>query len=85
MRYKRLWELFHQESFYFFIYLRCSQQRNATQEKLNVITMTLSNPTFGKTEVESRVNISRGRFTTLECVATVDGEQAFTLFSISGK
>ncbi|XP_008305408.1 mast/stem cell growth factor receptor kita isoform X2 [Cynoglossus semilaevis] len=64
-------------------YIRCSQQRNATQEKLNVITMTLSNPTFGKTEVESRVNISRGRFTTLECVATVDGEQAFTLFSIS--
>uniref|UniRef100_A0A674NV80 receptor protein-tyrosine kinase n=1 Tax=Takifugu rubripes TaxID=31033 RepID=A0A674NV80_TAKRU len=42
-------------------------------------------PLFGKTEVESRVNISRGRFSTLECVATVEGEQAFTLFSISGK
>uniref|UniRef100_A0A673AVJ8 receptor protein-tyrosine kinase n=1 Tax=Sphaeramia orbicularis TaxID=375764 RepID=A0A673AVJ8_9TELE len=31
----------------------------------------------------SRVNISRGRFSTLECVATVEGEQAYTLFSIS--
>lgn len=40
---------------------------------------------FGKTEVESRVNISRGRFNTLECVATVEGEQAYTLFSISGE
>uniref|UniRef100_A0AAQ5X2Z3 receptor protein-tyrosine kinase n=1 Tax=Amphiprion ocellaris TaxID=80972 RepID=A0AAQ5X2Z3_AMPOC len=42
-------------------------------------------PMFGKTEVESRVNISRGRFNTLECVATVEGEQAYTLFSISGE
>uniref|UniRef100_A0A673AZI8 Mast/stem cell growth factor receptor Kit n=1 Tax=Sphaeramia orbicularis TaxID=375764 RepID=A0A673AZI8_9TELE len=42
-------------------------------------------PLFGKTEVESRVNISRGRFSTLECVATVEGEQAYTLFSISGE
>ncbi|AWP11215.1 putative mast/stem cell growth factor receptor Kit [Scophthalmus maximus] len=64
-------------------YIRCSQQRNGTQEEHNVITVTLSSPIFGKTEVESRVNISRGRFNTLECVATVDGEQAFTLFSIS--
>uniref|UniRef100_A0A673AVR6 receptor protein-tyrosine kinase n=1 Tax=Sphaeramia orbicularis TaxID=375764 RepID=A0A673AVR6_9TELE len=49
----------------------------------NVITVTLFSPLFGKTEVESRVNISRGRFSTLECVATVEGEQAYTLFSIS--
>uniref|UniRef100_UPI0037E73959 mast/stem cell growth factor receptor kita n=1 Tax=Semicossyphus pulcher TaxID=241346 RepID=UPI0037E73959 len=64
-------------------YVRCSQQVNATQEEHNVITITLFSPRFGKTEVESRVNISRGRFNTLECVATVEGEQAFTLFSIS--
>lgn len=64
-------------------YVRCSQQVNATREELNVITITLFSPRFGKTEVESRVNISRGRFNTLECVATVEGEQAYTLFSIS--
>uniref|UniRef100_A0A3Q3W2Z2 receptor protein-tyrosine kinase n=1 Tax=Mola mola TaxID=94237 RepID=A0A3Q3W2Z2_MOLML len=64
-------------------YARCSQQVNATQEEHNVITVTLFSPMFGKTEVESRVNISRGRFNTLECVATVAGEQAYTLFSIS--
>ncbi|KAI3369001.1 hypothetical protein L3Q82_025973, partial [Scortum barcoo] len=64
-------------------YARCSQQVNATEEEHNVITVTLVSPKFGKTEVESRVNISRGRFSTLECVATVEGEQAYTLFSIS--
>ncbi|XP_049443147.1 mast/stem cell growth factor receptor kita isoform X1 [Epinephelus fuscoguttatus] len=64
-------------------YARCSQQVNATQEEHNVITVTLFSPMFGKTEVESRVNVSRGRFSTLECVATVEGEQAYTLFSIS--
>ncbi|XP_038572428.1 mast/stem cell growth factor receptor kita isoform X1 [Micropterus salmoides] len=64
-------------------YARCSQQVNATQEEHNVITITLFSPMFGKTEVESRVNISRGRFSTLECVATAEGEQAYTLFSIS--
>ncbi|XP_044054971.1 mast/stem cell growth factor receptor kita isoform X2 [Siniperca chuatsi] len=64
-------------------YARCSQQVNATQEEHNVITVTLFSPMFGKTEVESRMNISRGRFSTLECVATVEGEQAYTLFSIS--
>ncbi|XP_068581473.1 mast/stem cell growth factor receptor kita isoform X2 [Cebidichthys violaceus] len=64
-------------------YARCSQQVNATQEEHNVITVTLFSPLFGKTEVESRVNVSRGRFSTLECVATVEGEQAYTLFSIS--
>ncbi|XP_029285443.1 mast/stem cell growth factor receptor kita [Cottoperca gobio] len=64
-------------------YARCSQQVNATQEENNVITVTLFSPMFGKTEVESRVNVSRGRFSTLECVATVEGEQAYTLFSIT--
>ncbi|XP_068176035.1 mast/stem cell growth factor receptor kita isoform X2 [Antennarius striatus] len=65
-------------------YARCSQQLNATQEE-HVMTITLFSPMFGKTEVESRVNVSRGRFNTLECVATVEGEQAYTLFSISEK
>lgn len=64
-------------------YVRCSQQVNATQEEQNVITITLVSPMFGKTGVESRVNVSRGRFSTLECVATAEGEQAYTLFSIS--
>ncbi|KAM9848389.1 mast/stem cell growth factor receptor kita [Aulostomus maculatus] len=64
-------------------YVRCSQQVNATQEEHNIMTVTLFSPMFGKTEVESRVNISRGRFSTLECVASVEGEQAYTLFSIS--
>uniref|UniRef100_A0A669DD32 receptor protein-tyrosine kinase n=1 Tax=Oreochromis niloticus TaxID=8128 RepID=A0A669DD32_ORENI len=64
---------------------RCSQQVNSTQEELNVITITLVSPMFGKTEVESRVNISRARFNTLECVATVEGEQAYILYSISEK
>uniref|UniRef100_A0AAX7UB36 receptor protein-tyrosine kinase n=1 Tax=Astatotilapia calliptera TaxID=8154 RepID=A0AAX7UB36_ASTCA len=66
-------------------YGRCSQQVNSTQEELNVITITLFSPMFGKTEVESRVNISRARFNTLECVATVEGEQAYILYSISEK
>ncbi|XP_068599846.1 mast/stem cell growth factor receptor kita [Brachionichthys hirsutus] len=66
-------------------YARCSQQLNASQEERNIMTITLFSPMFGKTEVESRVNVSRGRFSTLECVATVEGEQAYTLFSISEK
>ncbi|KAM3875688.1 mast/stem cell growth factor receptor kita [Diretmus argenteus] len=64
-------------------YMRCSEQVNATQEEQDVITVTVLSPMFGKTEVESRLNISRGQFHTLECVATVEGEQAYTLFSIS--
>ncbi|KAK0147254.1 Mast/stem cell growth factor receptor Kit [Merluccius polli] len=64
-------------------YVRCSQQVNATLEEQDVITITVFSPLFGKTEVESRVNVSTGRFHTLECVATVEGEQAYTLFSIS--
>lgn len=49
------------------------------------MTVTLFSRPFERTKVESRVNISRGRFNFLECVATADGEQAFTLFSINGK
>uniref|UniRef100_A0A6Q2XQY4 receptor protein-tyrosine kinase n=1 Tax=Esox lucius TaxID=8010 RepID=A0A6Q2XQY4_ESOLU len=63
-------------------YIRCSHQMNATQEEQDIVTVTLLSPSFGKTEVESRLNVTTGRFNTLECVATVDGEQAYTLFSI---
>ncbi|XP_028855616.1 mast/stem cell growth factor receptor kita isoform X3 [Denticeps clupeoides] len=62
---------------------RCSQLLNATQEEEDVITVTVSNPAFGMSEVESRLNISKSNFHTLECVATVEGEQVYTLFSIS--
>lgn len=60
---------------------------NATQEEHNVVTITLISPMFGMTEVESRVNISRGRFSTLECVAAVEGEgeQDYILFAIGGE
>ncbi|CAB1324124.1 unnamed protein product, partial [Coregonus sp. 'balchen'] len=64
-------------------YMRCSHQMNATQEEQDIVTVTLLSPSFGKTEVESRLNITTGRFHTLECVATVEGEQDYTLFSIS--
>ncbi|KAL1022593.1 hypothetical protein UPYG_G00029670 [Umbra pygmaea] len=63
--------------------IRCSQKLNATQEEQDIVTVTLLSPSFGKTEVESRLNITTRRFNTLECVATVEGEQAYTLFSIS--
>uniref|UniRef100_A0A6I8PLI8 receptor protein-tyrosine kinase n=1 Tax=Takifugu rubripes TaxID=31033 RepID=A0A6I8PLI8_TAKRU len=59
----------------------CEQPYARSVLEQNVITVTLFSPLFGKTEVESRVNISRGRFSTLECVATVEGEQAFTTIS----
>ncbi|KAJ8277104.1 hypothetical protein GJAV_G00071520 [Gymnothorax javanicus] len=60
---------------------RCSLLLNSTQE-LSVSTAMVSGQDFGRRAVESRVNISRATFQTLECVATVDGEQAYTLFSI---
>ncbi|XP_035270503.1 mast/stem cell growth factor receptor kita isoform X1 [Anguilla rostrata] len=60
---------------------RCSHLQNATQEQ-GVSTVTVSSPDFGRRAVESRVNVSRGAFHTLECVATAEGEQAYTLFSI---
>lgn len=43
--------------------------------------------TFGRREVESRLNVSskeHAHYHTLECVASTEGEEAFTLFSISG-
>uniref|UniRef100_A0AAY4ACC0 receptor protein-tyrosine kinase n=1 Tax=Denticeps clupeoides TaxID=299321 RepID=A0AAY4ACC0_9TELE len=38
---------------------------------------------YVKIQVESRLNISRGNYNTLECVATTEGEEVYTLFSIS--
>ncbi|XP_026799071.3 KIT proto-oncogene, receptor tyrosine kinase b [Pangasianodon hypophthalmus] len=62
---------------------RCSQLMNATQEDEDTAIVTMSVSKFGRTEVESRLNITKGRYHTLECVATTQGEQAYTLFSIS--
>ncbi|CAB1332083.1 unnamed protein product, partial [Coregonus sp. 'balchen'] len=45
-------------------YMRCSHQMNATQEEQDIVTVTLLSPSFGKTEVESRLNITTGRFHT---------------------
>ncbi|GAA6091919.1 KIT proto-oncogene, receptor tyrosine kinase b isoform X2 [Tachysurus ichikawai] len=62
---------------------RCSQVMNATQEEEDTAIVTMSVSKFGRTEVESRLNITKGRYHTLECVATTLGEEAYTLFSIS--
>ncbi|XP_076846877.1 KIT proto-oncogene, receptor tyrosine kinase b [Brachyhypopomus gauderio] len=62
---------------------RCSQLVNATQENEDVAIVTVSGSEFGRTDVESRLNISKRKYHTLECVATSQGEQAHTLFSIS--
>ncbi|KAM9385978.1 mast/stem cell growth factor receptor kita isoform 2-T2 [Pholidichthys leucotaenia] len=66
-------------------YVRCSQQVNATQEEDNVMTVILSSPMFGKTGVESRVNVNKELFNTVECVATAEGEQAYMVYSINEK
>ncbi|KAI1887913.1 hypothetical protein AGOR_G00195380 [Albula goreensis] len=47
-----------------------------------VSNVMVSRPEFGRRVVESRVNISRANFHTLECVATVDGQETYTLFSV---
>ncbi|XP_008405694.1 mast/stem cell growth factor receptor kita isoform X2 [Poecilia reticulata] len=61
--------------------VRCSLQKNATQEERSVMTVMSGSTSFGK-RVESWVNV-RTQFSTLECVATGDGEQAYILFSIT--
>uniref|UniRef100_A0A8C5D690 receptor protein-tyrosine kinase n=1 Tax=Gouania willdenowi TaxID=441366 RepID=A0A8C5D690_GOUWI len=63
---------------------RCSHLPNATQwETTEVIMLTES--LFGRSEVESRLNVTKelAHFNTLECVASTEGEEAHTLFSIS--
>ncbi|XP_061592074.1 KIT proto-oncogene, receptor tyrosine kinase b [Cololabis saira] len=63
---------------------RCSHLPNATQwEAPEAATLTES--AFGRSEVESRLNVSKehAQYHTLECVASTEGEEAYTLFSIS--
>nr|Q8JFR5.2 RecName: Full=Mast/stem cell growth factor receptor kita; Short=SCFR; AltName: Full=Tyrosine-protein kinase Kit; Flags: Precursor [Danio rerio]CAI11666.1 kit receptor [Danio rerio] len=62
---------------------RCSNLLNATQEEEDVVTVTMTNPPFGKGAVESRLNITKNNYATLECVASANGEIVYTLFSIS--
>uniref|UniRef100_A0A8C1HSM7 Mast/stem cell growth factor receptor Kit n=2 Tax=Cyprinus carpio TaxID=7962 RepID=A0A8C1HSM7_CYPCA len=62
---------------------RCSNLLNATQEEEDVVTVTMTNPPFGKGTVESRLNITKNSYSTLECVASANGEIVYTLFSIS--
>ncbi|XP_016311720.1 mast/stem cell growth factor receptor kita isoform X2 [Sinocyclocheilus anshuiensis] len=62
---------------------RCSNLLNATQEEEDVVTVTMTNPPFGKGTVESRLNITKNSYSTLECVASASGEIVYTLFSIS--
>ncbi|XP_008315263.1 KIT proto-oncogene, receptor tyrosine kinase b [Cynoglossus semilaevis] len=65
-------------------HMRCSHLPNATQlEAAEVAVLTES--TFGKSEVESRLNITKelANYHTLECVASNEGEEAYTLFTIS--
>ncbi|MCI4389293.1 hypothetical protein PGIGA_G00096220 [Pangasianodon gigas] len=62
---------------------RCSNLLNATQEEEDVVTVTMTNPPFGKGAVESRLNITKNNYPTLECVASAEGEIVYTLFSIS--
>ncbi|XP_026146949.1 mast/stem cell growth factor receptor kita isoform X1 [Carassius auratus] len=62
---------------------RCSNLLNATQEEEDVVTVTMTNPPFGKGTVESRLNITKNSYATLECVASANGEIVYTLFAIS--
>ncbi|KAM3864763.1 KIT proto-oncogene, receptor tyrosine kinase b [Diretmus argenteus] len=65
---------------------RCSHQPSAIQwDALEVAMVTESSSTFGRSAVESRLNVSKehAHYHTLECVATTEGEEAYTLFSIS--
>uniref|UniRef100_A0A7N8Y5R9 receptor protein-tyrosine kinase n=1 Tax=Mastacembelus armatus TaxID=205130 RepID=A0A7N8Y5R9_9TELE len=63
---------------------RCSHLPNATQWETAEVAM-VTESAFGKSEVESRLNVSKEHthYHTLECVASMEGEEAYTLFSIS--
>uniref|UniRef100_A0AAQ4QQE4 receptor protein-tyrosine kinase n=1 Tax=Gasterosteus aculeatus aculeatus TaxID=481459 RepID=A0AAQ4QQE4_GASAC len=63
---------------------RCSLLPNATEwETADVAVVTDSS--FGRGEVVSRLNVSteHAHYHTLECVASMEGEEVYTLFSIS--
>lgn len=65
---------------------RCSHLPNATQWEAPKAAM-VTESTFGRSEVESRLNMSQkehAQYPTLECVASTEGQEAYTLFSISG-
>lgn len=65
---------------------RCSHLPNATQWDVPE-TPKVTETVFGRSEVESRMNVSHKEhmhYHTLECVASTEGEEAYTLFSISG-
>ncbi|KAJ3614042.1 hypothetical protein NHX12_017619 [Muraenolepis orangiensis] len=65
---------------------RCSHLPNTSQwEVYEVAVVTESHSAFGKSEVESRLNLSRehAQYHTLECVASSEQDEAYTLFSIS--
>ncbi|KAM7394169.1 hypothetical protein PAMP_020986 [Pampus punctatissimus] len=65
---------------------RCSHLPNATEWESPEVTM-VTEFAFGRSEVESRLNVSKEhtQYHTLECVASTEGEEAYILFSISGK
>ncbi|XP_029001613.1 KIT proto-oncogene, receptor tyrosine kinase b [Betta splendens] len=63
---------------------RCSHLPNATQWETSEVSM-VTESAFGRSKVESRLNISKehAHYHTLECVASTEGDEAYTLFSIS--
>ncbi|CAL1601523.1 unnamed protein product [Knipowitschia caucasica] len=63
---------------------RCSHLPNASQWEAPEVVVGPESA-FGRGEVESRLNISKehSQYHTLECVAYTEGDEAFTLFSIS--
>ncbi|XP_047433673.1 KIT proto-oncogene, receptor tyrosine kinase b [Mugil cephalus] len=63
---------------------RCSHLPNATQWETPEVAM-LTESTFGRSEVESRLNVSKehAHYHTVECVASTEEAEAYTLFSIS--
>lgn len=65
---------------------RCSLLANATEEEDDVAMVTVSGTGYGRSLVESRLNVSQGPHRSLECVASAKGgEQAYALFSLSGE
>uniref|UniRef100_A0A8C6SGV0 receptor protein-tyrosine kinase n=1 Tax=Neogobius melanostomus TaxID=47308 RepID=A0A8C6SGV0_9GOBI len=63
---------------------RCSHLPNASQWETSDFAM-VTDSAYGRSEVESRLNVSKehAQYHTLECVASTEGAEAFTLFSIS--
>ncbi|MBN3295990.1 KITA factor, partial [Amia calva] len=64
-------------------HVRCSKLPNATKEDMEVGTLTLSQPDFGRIEIESTLNISRLNFQNVECMAQISDEQDYHIFSVN--